>query len=180
MPLSILLASEGGGFHPLLHVGGPGNFLWTLIIFGLALVPMWKLVFGKIAGGMTARDGRVAEAIQAAERASAEAEKSRAAVEVALGEAQAEAAKLMAEARERAETREREILAEAKRESEALVDSARATIRAEQEKALATIRNEVVELSLDAASRVIGRRVDGEDDRRLVAELVSSTKAGAR
>lgn len=177
MHLSILLTAEGGGFNPL-DVGGAGNFLWTLVIFVLALLPMWKLVFGKIALGMAARDGRVAEAITAAERASVEAEKSRAAVEVALGEAQAEAAKLLAEARERAEVRERELLAEAKRESEALVASARATIRAEQEKALATIRNEVVELSLDAASRVIGRRVDGEDDRRLVAEIVSSTKAG--
>ena len=130
MHLPMLLLAEGGGFNPL-DVGGAGNFLWTLVIFALALFPMWKLVFGKIAQGMAARDGRVAEAIAAAERASGEAEKSRAAVEVALGEAQAEAAKLLAEARERAEVREREIVGAAKRESEALVDSARATIRAE-------------------------------------------------
>ena len=46
-------------------------------------------------------------------------------------------------------------------------------MQAEQEKALAAIRGEVVDLSLNAASQVLGRRVDSDDDRRLVQELVS-------
>ena len=158
--LASLVATSEGGFNPL-DVGGAGNFLWTIIIFVAALYPMWKMVFSKITESMENRDARAAEAIIAAERASVEAEKSRAAVEVALGEAHAEAAKLLVGARERAESRERDIIE-----------------NAEQDKALSAIRDEVVELSLHAASQVLGRSVGTEDDRRLVSELVAGAKAG--
>ena len=172
---TLALAPAEGGFNPL-DVSGAGNFLWTLVVFFVALPFMWKVVFGKVVDALSERDSKAADAVAAAERASAEAEKSRAAVEVALGESQAEAAQLLAAARERAEAREREIVESAKKESEAMIDAARKTIRGEQEKALAAIRNEVVDLSLNAASQVLGRNVGGEDERRLVTELVESQK----
>ena len=59
-----------------------------------------------------------------------------------------------------------------------MIESARSTIEAEKEKALTAIRGEVVNLSLAAASKVIGRNVGGEDDRRLVEEMVGSTAGG--
>ena len=40
-------------------------------------------------------------------------------------------------------------------------------------------RGEVVELSMKAATEVLGRNVGSEDDRRLVTELVSSTRGQA-
>ena len=101
----------------------------------------------------------------------------RAEVEVKLGEARADAAQLLSEARERAETREREIVEAAKSDAQNMVESARVAIRSEQEKALAAIRSEVVEISLEAASQVLGRNVGSDDDRRLVSELVGTTKA---
>ena len=106
--------------------------------------------------------------------ASEQAEKARAEVEVRLGEAQADAAKLLAEARERAEVRERDIVNNAKQEADAMIEAARATITAEKEKALTAIRDEVVDLSLSAASKVVSRSVGSEDDRRLVEELVTA------
>ena len=179
MQLALLLLVESGSFNPL-DVGGAGNFLWTLVIFLVALPFMWKIVFGQIAQALRERDGRASEAVTAAERASEEAEKARAAVEVALGEAQGEAARLLGQARERAEVRERDIVDKAKHEAQAMIESARSTIEAEREKALSAIRQEVVDLSLHAASRVLGRRVDGDDDRRLANELVAEQKTGAR
>ncbi len=176
-PSTLGLFSGEQGFNPL-DVGGAGNFLWTLIIFGLALLPMWKMVFSKIADMANQRDEKAAEAVTLAARASEEAEKARAAVEVALGEAQSEAAKLLAGARERADARERDIIDNAKSEADAMIASARTAIQAEQDKALSAIRSEVVELSLSAASQVIGRNVGSDDDRRMVAEVVSSSSGG--
>ncbi|MEM8664930.1 MAG: ATP synthase F0 subunit B, partial [Pseudomonadota bacterium] len=88
-------------------------------------------------------------------------------------------AKLLSDARERAETRERDIVETAKKEADAMIESARSQIQAEQDKALTTIRNEVVELSLGAATQVLGRTVGGDDDRRLAEELVNKSGAGA-
>lgn len=175
----ILTVSSGdGGFNPL-DVGGAGNLLWTLIIFGLALFPMWKMVFSRILVMATSRDEKAAEAVTLAARANEEAEKARAEVEVRLGEAQAEASKLLAGARERADARERDIIENAKKEADAMIESARVSIQAEQDKAIASIRAEVVELSLSAAARVIGRQVGSADDRRVVAEIVGGPVNGA-
>jgi F-type H+-transporting ATPase subunit b len=171
MIASLIPVASEGGFNPLDVQGG--TFIWTLVIFAIALPFMWKFVFGPITAALYARDVQASEAALAAEKAREEAAKSAAKVEVALGDAQAEAARHLATARERAEARENDIVDKAKREATAMIDSARTQIQAEQEKALATIRAEVVELSLSAASKIIGRRVDSEDDRRLVTDLVA-------
>ena len=170
-PTLLFAAKGGGGFNPLDETG-LGNLLWTLVIFLLALVPMWKMVFSKITSALVERDDQAAEAIHAAERASQAAEAAQAEVEVKLGEAQAGAARMLAEAKERAEVRERDIVENAKKEADAMIESARATITAEKDKALTAIRSEVVDLSLNAASKVLGRNAAAEDDRRLVEELV--------
>ena len=176
MLLFLSFSSEGGGFDPLDMTGG-GNLFWTWLIF-LASVPlMWKLVLGPITNALEERDAAAARAIGAAEKASAEAEKARADVEVALGEAQAGAAKLLSEARERAEVREHEIVQAAKQEATQMVENAKKTIRAEQDKALSAIRNEVVDLTFSAASKVLERNVGGDDDRRMVTELIGGQEA---
>jgi F-type H+-transporting ATPase subunit b len=166
------LASEGGGFNPL-NPTTFGGALWTLLIFLVAVPFIWKAVMGPIAKALVERDELAAQAIATAEKASADAQAARAAVEVKLNEAQAGAARLLSEARDRAEVREREILEQAKTEAASMVAGARTAIRAEQDKALATIRGEVVELSLHAASRVLGRSVNNDDERRFVSELVT-------
>lgn len=166
-----LAAAEGAVFNPLNPLHG-GLALWTWIIFLLALMPVWKMVMGPVSRALLARDEEAFSAVRKAEQASAEAERARAEVEVKLGEARAEAAKILAAARERGEVREREIFEKAKAEAAALLDSARSQIRSEQEKALATIRSEVVDLSLKAAGKVLERQVSSEDDRRLVSDFV--------
>lgn len=171
-----LALSEGGGYNPM-DAGGAGGVLWTWIIFLLSLPFIWKAVMGPITTALAARDEQALAAISSAEKASHEAERARAEVEVKLGEAQAGAAKLLSEARERAEAREHEIIELAKKEAENLRERAKADIETAKEQALTTIRAEVVELSISAAGQVLQRRVDSEDDRRLVTELVSATKA---
>jgi len=171
-----LVSEGGGGFNPLDLAAG-GNLLWTLLIFVVSVPLIRKVVMGPVTRALEERDDHAARAIAAAEKASSDAEQARAEVEIKLGEAQAEAAKLLTEARQRAEVREHEIVEAAKQEAAGMVDTARKAIRAEQDKAIATIRKEVVDLSLHAATRVLERGVDGEDDRRLVTELVSSREA---
>ncbi len=177
MNLLVLALSEGGGYSPL-DPGGLGGTLWTWIIFLVSLPFIWIVVMGPITRALTTRDEQALAAIESAERASQEAQDARAEVEVKLGEAQANAAQLLAEARERAEKREHEIIDLAKKEADGLRERAQADIDTAKEQAIASIRESVVEISLSAAGQVLKRRVDSEDDRRLVTELVATTKAG--
>lgn len=170
----VLVPAEGGGFNPL-DFTQLGIMIWTWIIFLAALPFIWKVVMGPISRSMLARDERAESAIAAAEAAKSEAEKARAAVEESLAEARLESARTVEAARVRAEAREREILGEAKAASEKLLEQARAEIRSEQAKAVAQIRAQVVEISIAAAGKVLERKVDAADDRRLVEQLVAAS-----
>jgi F-type H+-transporting ATPase subunit b len=178
LPFLLLSADEGGGFNPLDFAGG-GGFFWTVVIFLVALVPIWKLVLGPVTRALEARDDKLAQAIASAEQASRDAESARNAVDSKLKEAQVEAGKLIEAARARAEALERQLKDDAAKQATALVERAKAEIKNEQEKALVAIRREVVEVSLSAAGQVLKRKVDGTDDRRLVEELVSAAGGSA-
>lgn len=173
------LPKEGGGFNPL-DFTQLGIMIWTLIIFGAALFPIWKVVMGPVTKALLDRDRKAEAAIAAAEEARRETEKARGEVETRLQEARVEASKTIEAARARAEVREREMNAEATAASEKLLERARAEIRSEQDKAVAQIRAQVVDLSLAAAGKVLERRIDSADDRRLVESLVGSAGAGAK
>jgi len=173
-----LSASGGeGGFNPIDFATG-GNLFWTLAIFGVSVPLIWKLVMGPVTKALEERDQRTERAIAAAEKASADAQRTRAELERSLAEAQVSAAKLVAEARARAESRGHELVEAAKSEATQLLDGARKAIRVEQDKAVAAIRNEVVELSLRAASKVLDRNVGSEDDRRFAAQVVAGERIG--
>ncbi len=59
-------------------------------------------------------------------------------------------------------------------EQEALLDRARRDIAAEKDRAVAALRREAVDLSLAAATRLIGERMDSEADRKLVTAYLAT------
>jgi F-type H+-transporting ATPase subunit b len=171
-------AAEGGGFNPL-DLSQGGGLFWTVVIFAVALLPIWKIVMGPIVKALEARDERANAAVAAAAQASKDAEAARAQVEAKLAQAQTEAARMVDAARGRAEAVEKQLKDDAAKQATALLERARTEIRSEQDKALAAIRREVVDVSLSAAEKVIRRKVDSSDDKRLVEELVSAASQPA-
>jgi len=177
--IALLLSEGGGGFNPL-DLSGAGGYFWTLVIFLAALVPIWTLVMGPVTRGLIARDAQAADAIASAEKASREAVSAKNEVESRLREAELEATKLIDAARARAETVERQLKDQAAKDAAAMLERAKSEIRGEQDRAISAIRREVVDLSLHAAGQVLHRKVDAQDDRRLVEELVSGASKGGR
>jgi F-type H+-transporting ATPase subunit b len=169
----LAVAEEGAGFNPL-DLSQGGGLFWTFVIFLIALVPIWKMVMGPITKALEARDERANAAVAAAAQASKDAESAKVAVESKLAEAQAEAARLVDAARGRAEAVEKQLKDDAVKQANALIERARTEIKGEQDKALAAIRREVVDVTMAAAEKVIRRKVDSADDKRLVEELVSA------
>lgn len=178
LPLA-LEEGHGGGFNPL-ELSHLGNYLWTLLIFALALPAIWKFVMGPITKALTERDGRAERAIEAAQKASADADRAKVEVEARLSEARAEAARIVAESRARAELVGKQVEAASKAEADKLLEQARREIEVEKQKALAAIRGEVVELTLSAAGAVLQRNVGTDDDRRLVGDVLVKMKSGVR
>ncbi|MEZ5987886.1 MAG: F0F1 ATP synthase subunit B [Planctomycetota bacterium] len=172
IPLVLATAAEKSSLN-LLDFSELSVFIWTVVIFVLALPVMWGMVFGPITDALHARDKRADDAISEASEAKDAAEKARLETEAALREAREEAKKQIREAKDLAEKQKAELVAQARTEAEAERARVRAEIVAEKAKAMDEIRDLVVDLSLGATSRLLEREVAGDDQRKLVKGFLS-------
>lgn len=165
------LAQEGagGGIFSL----DLGLVVWTWVLFFFTLlILVWK-VFPAISGGLEERHARIQGAIDEARRAREEAQALRAEQQKALEAARDEAQAMIDKARAAAENVKKELLAETKRQQEALLADARREIDQERQKLREEIRRDAVEISLAAAERLIRKRLDADENRRLVEQFLT-------
>ncbi len=179
-------AVEGhGGHHPInpMDFADPANFkaaLWALGVFILLVFVLRKFAWGPIVSGLNAREQRItdslekAEAIEVATRELAETNKQM------LGEAQREAQGIIASARTSAQTAAAEITEKAQSEIEATRDRAKRELALEADKARSALRADAVELTIDAASKLLGRSLSDDDHRRLAEEALADAARVAR
>jgi len=69
-----------------------------------------------------------------------------------------------------------EMVAKGREEQEELLARARREIALERDRAVAELRKEAVELSIAAATKVIGRNLDTEADRKMVQDYLASLR----
>lgn len=160
-----------------------GVSFWTIVIFLLLLAVLYKYAYPHILGAVEAREQRIQEALDEAQRLREEAarlaEEERRRLEAAREEAQ----QIVLRARDAGERVQKEIEARARREGQEMIERARREILREKEEALDALRREAVELALAAAGKLLRRRLDAEGDRELVArfldEAVRAREGGA-
>jgi F-type H+-transporting ATPase subunit b len=168
--------------QPVLAAGGiadinPGLTLWTAITFLVLLVVLSKFAWGPIVKMLNDRERSIREAIDAAKRERAEAEKLLAEQKASLAQAQREAAELAKRNQQEVETLRQELTARARKEADDLVADARRQIGEEVSKARAELKAQVVDLAIDAASRLVKANLDEKSQRALVEEYIAQLPA---
>jgi F-type H+-transporting ATPase subunit b len=161
---------EGGSF---LVTPGLGLMVWTLIVFGVSMLILWKLAFPPISAALERRQKMIEDSIDTAQRTKDEAEELLAEYRERLKEARAQAEEIVARARKAGESHERESLEAAKQSREDLLEQTRRDIEAETRRAIQEIRNEVADLTVAATERVTRKSLNADDQRRLVEEALS-------
>lgn len=149
-----------------------GTSFWTLVIFLILLVVLSRWAFPPILGYAQAREERIQESLEEARQTREEAQAALEEQRRELAEARAESQAIIARSKQDAENVREELLARARAEQQEVVERAKREIEQEREQALESIRREAVELSIAAASHLLGRKVDAEEDRRLVREYL--------
>ncbi|MEJ2218435.1 MAG: F0F1 ATP synthase subunit B [Gemmatimonadota bacterium] len=155
-----------------------GVSFWTVLIFVVLLVVLYRYAYPHILGAVEAREQRIDEAIRAAEESRAEAEKLLEEQRRELAEARHEAQQLMVEGRQAADRIREDMLSQARTEQEQILTRAREEIEHERVRAVETLRHEAVELSIAAASKLVERNLDTEQDHRLVREYLERATMG--
>ena len=165
------VAAEGG----LMDIN-TGLMVWTIIIFVLVLGILYKAAFPHILGAVEAREARIRQLI---EETAADRESARIALEEQtrqLEETRAEVQEIVAEGRTAGERVREEMLAEGRRQAEEITARARRDARQELENAIEELRVEAVDIAIAAASKLIERNLDQDDNRRVVQNFLSEVE----
>jgi F-type H+-transporting ATPase subunit b len=150
-----------------------GLMFWTIIVFIALLLILRKFAWPALLGAVEARERALEEQLAEAERNRAEAAALLAQHQKLVAEGRASAHALLAEARSAAEKERALAMEKTRQEQEELLERARRDIAAERDRAVNELRREAVDLSLAAASKLIGQRLDSDTDRRLVQEYLA-------
>jgi F-type H+-transporting ATPase subunit b len=150
-----------------------GLMVWTLILFVLSMVFLWRLAFPRITEALDRRQKAIEDSIDAAERTRREADQLLDEYRERLAESRKQAEGIIQRARQAAEIHERDATEEAKARREQLMAQTRREIEAETRRAIDEIRREVADLTVTATEKVTRKVLDEEDQRRLVEEALS-------
>jgi F-type H+-transporting ATPase subunit b len=158
------------------------NLFWIVVSalnFIVLLVILSVFAFGPLRRMLEERRARIEEGLRDAEQARRDRESAESERVAALQEARREANEILARAQKVAqETRDADIQA-TKAELERMRERAAAEIDSEKQRAITELRNEVADLAIRAAGRVVGETLNGERERRLVSEFLSETAGPA-
>ena len=176
-----ILASEGSGQAGSVHEGGwmekwlsfdPGLFMWTIVTFLIVLMILkWK-AWGPLINALDKREEDIREALASAEKAKQDAEKASSEYEDMMRKAQAEAQQIVSDGKAAGERVKNDIQSAANDNANDIIEKAKAQIDAERRKAIQEIKSSVVDLSMDAAAKVIERNLDSDDNRKLVDQAL--------
>lgn len=140
-----------------------------LILFLLVKKFLFKPVRRMIDARQALIDGKLSDA----EQAKTEAEQNKAAWKEKLRSAKDEADSIIKEASDKAKRRADKIIAEADDKALELTRRAEEQIQLEKEKAEAEIKQEIVDVSLALAEKMLARKLSEADHRNMVNEFIN-------
>lgn len=171
----LTLVSEGGeGGAPSPFAVNSGLVIWTWVVFVVLLFLLRKFAFPAILKATEERERTIARQLDEAAKANTEAKALLDENRRLLAESRTQAQAMMAEAKSAAEKERAAAVEKTRQEQDELMARARREIQAERDKALTDLRREAVDLSLAAATKLIGQRLDGGSDRALVESYLAS------
>ena len=146
--------------------------LFTLGNFLLVFFVGKKFLYGPIMKLIRERQQEIDDLYDDAGKAKAEAASLRDEYQAKLTDAQAESERIVKEAVARGQAREEEIIRKANRDAAAIMGKASQDIAQEKKKALNDAKNEIADISLAIAGKVVGRELKAEDQSQLIDSFI--------
>ena len=154
---------------------------WQLIIqliaFIIFIALLWKFAVGPITNLLDERQDNIRESMEAAERMQAELKDTQARNEQVLQEARREAQDIVSTARTNGEQMIVKAREEAAAQADEYLERARGTLRQETEQARQQLRNDVADLAVMAAGRIVKKELDPSAQARLIEDTLADADA---
>jgi F-type H+-transporting ATPase subunit b len=155
----------------------------TLLIQDLAFIILMVLLvrylYRPISEVLEARTRRIQEGLRAAEEAKRDREAAEKGYQARMDEARREGQALLDRIAKQGEDLRKELEAKAREQAEAMIAKARAEIHQEREKAVQDLREQVADLAVMAAGRIIGESLDAKKHRELIERTIEEAEISA-
>ncbi|MEI2689452.1 MAG: F0F1 ATP synthase subunit B [Anaerolineae bacterium] len=151
----------------LSSLGINGPFLLAQIFnFFVLFFLLRRFLFKPMVTMLESRKQRIADGLQAAEMARREAEAERAQLQAQIDSERREAMERVAAASKRGETLAAEIEGSARQNAQKILEDARFEATRERERIVAEAQDQIAELAMLAAEKVLGRELSSRDVQR--------------
>ncbi|AJC11521.1 ATP synthase F0 subunit B [Berryella intestinalis] len=149
------------------------EFIPMLIAFLILVVILGKFGWPLFEGMLEKREATIAEALKKSEESRIESERVLEEYKKELAEAKAQAAKIVADAKQTGEAAKAEITNQAQSEASAMIEKARVAIEAEKKAAMAELQGSIADISVSVASRLVGEDLSDDEHRRIIERYVN-------
>lgn len=154
------------------------SFFWGLAAFIVFVVILLRVGVKQILAAVDAREAKIAKELKEAEDAYARAKQVQADVDAKFAAAESKIAALMSEARKDAEAHKADLVEKGKTEIESLRQRSLRDIDAARHAAVITLRQQVAEISVQVAEKIVRERLDAAKHEALVAQAMDTYESG--
>lgn len=169
----------GAGLPPRINEALITAIVQLVVFVGLLLL-LTKLAWGPIATGLAAREAKIREDIETAERARREGEAALASYKQQIANADAEVRTKLATAQQDAESISARIKMDAQREIEEMKTRAAREIEETKNAALVEVRQQAATLSTAIAGKILKRNINEADQADLIRSSLEELQTSAR
>lgn len=149
---------------------GTGLIFWQALIFLLLLILLAKFAWKPIINSLKIREESIQEALDSAVRAKEEMSQLQADNQKLLEEARLEKDKILKEAREIANSIKEEAHTNATTQTEKMINDAKLAINTEKNAAMAEVRQQVSQLSLHIAEKLMRKNLSSDEAQKELIE----------
>lgn len=148
------------------------TFVWTFVNFIILYVALRFILFKPLGKHMQERAKKIADNIASAERAKAEGEKLYEQYKLQLEETAEERRKILTEAGKKAASDAENYINNAKSEAAEILEKSRLAALRERETMIAELKDEIVSISIAAASKIMDENMDSDKNKEIAESFI--------
>ena len=146
--------------------------LFTLLNFLAVFFVGKHFLWGPVTKMVQDRQKEIDDMYSEADTARASAKAMEAEYQGKLADARSTSEQIVRDAVNRGQAREEEIIRQASAEASAMMDKAAADIALEKKKAINDAKNEIADIAMEIAGKVVGRQLSDADQTKLVDQFI--------
>ena len=155
----------------------PGTIIWTVITFVILAFLLGRFAWKPLLQLLEERERTVKDSLDSARTAREEAERTLKKNQELLSRARGETVAIIEQGKREAEALKNELLTRARQDAQELVEQGRKQIQFEQKQAIEALRNQVADLAIGAAERLVEKSLDETGQRKLVEDYMRDLAA---